>query len=186
LTKTATGTPSGVTSSLKGASELAEDIREAQTTAPLSGTITRPADTTEYAVGDCVAPTVPSALELLGAALEVGKGGVISDVVISAGVAFAAAVIRLWIYSEEIATPIADNAAYPNLAVDRAKLIGYIDITMNAATTGSDIVIGQASVIMAYNCAPDSTSLFVDAQVTSAVTPASGDIITVSFKNILL
>ena len=115
---------------------------------------------------------VPYEFELMS--INNGGGGFLMDVKIETNItAFASKNFRVWLYREQPTTLLGDNVAFVNSYSDKNKLIGFIDVTMEALLTGSDSVVGQASSVMKqYTCA--DTSLFIALQTIDAVTPTSG------------
>jgi len=146
-------------------------------------TLTRPADTASYAAGDSVntSTSAPTAIEFAGCARIEGGSGYINELQIeTSAVQFASKTVRLWLYNATPTTLTNDNAAMLLDWDDRAKRLGYVDVTFDAVVGASDMVMGKASPMYQFVCASGSTSLFGLVQTLSAVTnPANAGVFNI-------
>jgi hypothetical protein len=152
-----------------------------------SAEITRPADTTAYASGDSInsSTSSPVASEITGMAIKSGGGGLLDSIKIESDItAMASKTVRVWVFNDTPATITNDNAAFTTAYADKAKLLFFEDVVMEALEGTSDNVIGVLSVAKAYKCA--ATSLFILVQAVSAFTPTSGGKVNVTLNAIKL
>lgn len=114
-------------------------------------------------------------LTFSGLATEAGGGGIIYKATAESDMtAMAATVLRLWLFNAIPSGIVADNAAYVTAYANSSKLLGYIDITFDAAGGSSDAVFGQARVVDEYVCASDDVDIYVIPQTVTGFTPTSG------------
>jgi hypothetical protein len=95
----------------------------------VAATLTRPADTTQYAAGDQVAnsTSAPVALTFAGVARHNGGSGLIVDAVcVDSANQVAKPNLRLYLFSA-LPTSQNDNAAWAPTDADMANLIGYVE-----------------------------------------------------------
>jgi hypothetical protein len=152
-----------------------------------SAEITRPSDTTAYASGDSInsSTSSPVASEITGMAIKSGGGGLLDSIKIESDItAMASKTVRVWVFNDTPATITNDNAAFATAYADKAKLLFFEDVVMEALEGTSDNVIGVLSVAKAYKCA--ATSLFILVQAVSAFTPTSGGKVNVTLNAIKL
>ena len=137
--------------------------------------ITRPANTTDYAVGDVIAnsdsaPVLPY-VEISDAA---GIGLMLAQVRIQTNnTAFAGATIRLHVYTDEV-TAINDNAAFQMLYANAAKRVGYIDVTLDAANAGSTDSVAGINNFDKLMLQTAKRKLYFMPEIRTVKTPASG------------
>lgn len=140
----------------------------------ISASQTRPNDTTAYAALDVVGqdpaanitfanvlPNAGGAFVALGVRLRIDVAA------IPAGMAG----FRLHLYNAA-PTAIADNAAYNLPAADRAKYLGYVEIS-NIQDIGDTLWAQAAGVNFMAKLAAGSTSLFGILETTGAYTPSA-------------
>lgn len=139
-----------------------------------TATITRPANTTAYTVGDVVGDTGGSAIISLTSA---GPSGgfiilqsislVFSDSTVPSGMG----AFRVHMYSAS-PTAIADNAAFDLASGDRATYMGYIDLPA-PQDLGSTLYTQTDYPGRLIKLAAASTTLFAEIETRGAYTPVS-------------
>lgn len=93
--------------------------------------ITRPANTTAYAVGDVVTGTVAAVLEFANlAAYPNGLGRVIGGSIQKSTANITNAKFRLWLYAGTIATVGADNAPAVLRYADKESYLGTVEFPL--------------------------------------------------------
>ncbi len=143
----------------------------------LSAGFTRPADATQYAIGDAVnnSTSAPVPMEFTGAAGQTGGGGIIESArIFKSDDDVTGATFRLHLYNATV-TPAADNAALALLYADLAKYLGYIDFA-TFIDIGNHNVSPAGLLVPArfpYICA--ATSLFGILAALGTYTPASAE-----------
>ena len=153
----------------------------------LSGSFTRPDDTTAYASGDLVANSTTNtsvvAVSLTGAALNPGAKGRIERVRLSKStVSTTNAQFRVHLFT---AAPVTvtngDNAAFSVSGV--AGYIGSFDVTMGQAFTdgafGVGVVSSAAGTSAIYVAATGSSTLYALVEARAAYTPVAQEVFTV-------
>lgn len=131
-----------------------------------------------------VANVTLSPITFSGAALDLGKGGIISDVKIESDItSLATKVIRVWLFNAIPTSIVGDNAAYITQYANKGKLIGYFNVTVDALLSGSDAVVGQAQPNLEYVCNADSSTIYALLQSIDAVTtPKSAGKISIDLR----
>ena len=145
--------------------------------------ITRPADTTAYAVGDAFAnsTSVPTAngFEFTAVARGTGKSAILTDVVVVYSNPAPDITGELWIFDSAIAA-VNDNAAFTLSDTDAKKLIAIVPFATNKSATNNKAVhVGNLSHLCTC-VGTDDLKFFV--KIMQAMTPASGDVLTVRAK----
>ncbi len=148
-------------------------------------TLTRPSDTTAYTAGDVVGDTGGSAILTLS---NIGPSGghiliqsislIFSDSVVPSGMG----AFRVHLYSSA-PTAIADNAAFDLLAGDRAKYLGYIDLS-TPLDLGSSLYTQADYVGREVKLATSSTSIFAEIETRGAYTPVSASTIRLNINTL--
>jgi hypothetical protein len=150
-----------------GSSSLTVDGKCYRSTA----TITRPANTTPYGVGDVIGDTGGSAIITLA---SVGPSGgfiqlqSVRLLIYSGTLPTSMTSLRLHFYSAS-PTAIADNAAWDLVSGDRASYLDYIDLP-TPSDFGSTLVSKVDYPGSLLKLASASTSLFALLQTTTAAT----------------
>lgn len=150
----------------------------------VSQEITRPSDTTAYAINDVVGPTGSAAVgELADFFAANGASGYISKVELFTDQAANVAPYRIYFFNAA-PTAIADNAAFTLLYADAAKYIGYVDIG-NVVQEGSGSTAAGGNWIgqLAAKAAADSRKLYYVIVTKAVFTPASAQKFTVKATN---
>jgi hypothetical protein len=152
--------------------------------AKLKGTLTRPADTTQYAAGDAIAnsDSAPTVNVLAGAALANGRGGTIKAITLIDSAKLAtAADLEIWFFNGAY-TLANDNAAFaPTDAVAETvqaivSLPGSGSIVGNAGADAAGNRVYQVKDINKdFKCAVDSDDLWWALVVRNAYTPVSAE-----------
>jgi len=150
-----------------------------------SASLTRPADTTQYAVGDVVADstTVPGLMIFENASRIAGCGGRVTGAKCSKNTATVTnAQFRLYLYNAPI-TAIADNAQHALLWANRAKRIGYIDFLLATSGTGSDCAEDiQQGLNLEFIPQADTKTIYGILVALAAYTPGSADQLAVELR----
>lgn len=138
--------------------------------------LTRPADTTAYAASDvvCDSTTTPHVLLFKNVARKQGGSGTITSVRVVTSQAANVAQYRIHFY--HIAPlPIADNAQYTSLWIDRDRRIGFVDVGPVAQEgTGSTMAEGMNTTdLLPFVCAPNSRDIIAVCETKTAFTPDS-------------
>ena len=142
----------------------------------VSGTLTRPADTTAYTANDELTDTGGAVLAIAGCARYNGGAGYIESITVIGSVNAATDPnLDLFIF-DTTSTPAADNAAFaPSDAVMQtvvvAKNLG-VGLDGDTATSGN-LVFQLAGLRVPFVCGGSSTSLFVRFAVRNAYAPPS-------------
>jgi hypothetical protein len=156
----------------------AQNVKAVQQTLTLDGvSFTRPANATEYAVGDAVTKNAGGAIEISVDTGDEGAGGYITRLLLTTSQTSCTARFRVWFLRADFGTPAADNAAliagYFDSGTELGKIIGYVD--MEAMQPGS---VGALSVNtdarLHFQCDPEDTSIYFYIAALDAFTPASG------------
>lgn len=148
-------------------------------TAQITGTFTRPADTTAYTTGDAVtnSTSAPVPITLADAArVAAGGGKIINARLVKSSTGAAASGFRAYIYVATL-TPPNDNAAFAIAIAQKATRVGYVDMT--TVVTGSNCVEFYGTPVytngMPYSL-PAGTSLFAVLSSLGSYTPASAEV----------
>lgn len=153
--------------------------------ATVDASVTRPADTTAYAIGDAwsdstSAPTTPT---LAGAARISGKGGVLTDMVIQSDNGPATLLVGQILIFDSSVTNTNDNSALSISDADLLKLVGIVDFAMvnqNGSGTANSCFHARNLAIV-FSCVASADLRFL-VRVGNAYTPASGEKLTVRAK----
>lgn len=149
----------------------------------VTATITRPADTTAYAVGDVIG-TIPAALaQLTNVGRVTGGSGMILGARLRTSQSTCVAQVDLHLYNAADATTQADNDLMQALAANDGKRQGIIAMpglaTMGA---GSDIAHAEDMTLrLPVRCADGQTSLWLALKTNTAFTPANAQTFRVDF-----
>jgi len=151
----------------------------------VTGTFTRPADTTAYAANDIVSnSTGGSTLVTLSNALRVNAGtGYIVGCRVATNKKSITPRIRVHVYNASNPTVSVDNAAAQFKYADISKRVGSFDLP--AMSTGADTTNSDMSAATDWTlriptkAAASDTALYVLLETLDAYTPASGDSYTV-------
>lgn len=146
----------------------------------VTGTFTRPADTTAYAANDVVSNnTSTTTLITLSNAARVNAG---SGYIVGARVATdkksITPRIRVHLWNASTPTVSADNANHKSVYADISKRIGTFDLAAmatSADTTNSDMSsTADWTLRIPFVCAAASTTLYAFLETMDAFTPSSG------------
>ena len=147
----------------------------------VTGTFTRPADTTAYAAGDVVSNNATTTtLISLASAARVNQGsGYIVGCRVATNKKSVTPRIRVHLWNASNPTVSADNAAHKSVYADIAKRIGAIDLAAmatSADTTNSDMSSASDWTIrVPFVAAAATTTIYAFLETLDAFTPASGD-----------
>lgn len=154
------------------------------TTAAVGVEITRPADTTAYAVGDSVntSTSAPTLITFTNAARVASGTGYITKARLTTDQSACVAQMRLWLYNANTAFLNNDNAAFLIKYADKATRIGYIDFPALSTEAGSDCAFSFVPdsdpatpnfTALAFT-ADSGRSIYGAFETKTAFTPASG------------
>jgi hypothetical protein len=154
--------------------------------ATVSTDITRPADTTAYAVADTFSDSTsaPTTFTFTSAARKSGGSGLITDaVIISSNPAGTPLQGEIWIFDSSV-TSANDNAAFALSDADAKLLVGKIAFTLATdATNNSQITVPSLNI--GFTCVGSANLRFL-VKVKNAYTPISAEVLTVRLKIIYL
>lgn len=140
--------------------------------------ITRPADTTAYAIGDCFSnsTTVPTTggFTLTSVVRASGGAGLLTDLLITSS-APGAMQGRLWLFNQA-ATNANDNAALALSDADVLNAVGVYPFTLTPLAGCSFAHLQNLG--KAFACSGSANLRFL-VEVTSAYTPISGEVLQV-------
>lgn len=139
--------------------------------------ITRPANTTQYAVDDVLANATVNDLVLTNVAGTDYSGTILDMVAISDAVPATTLQGEVWLFDKPVAQ-VADNAAFALSDAHATTLVSVIPFTLLAQASNSLAVISGINV--GYNCI--TQDLYALIKVKNAYTPVSGEIVTFRFK----
>lgn len=163
------------------------DSIDAKTVAPFAGvattTITRPADTTAYAVNDTWADSTSSptsgGFTWSNVCAASGKSGLlVSLAVVSSNDPATLLQGEVWVF-DSAGTAVNDNAAFALSDGDALKLVGVVPFAMASTTAGSgtNSYFAANGVNLAYTCSGSANLRFL-VKVKNVYTPASGETLT--------
>jgi hypothetical protein len=152
---------------------------------------TRPANTTQYAIGDAVSDSTssPTVLEFANIATNVTKTIIIQEVMITSSAAQATLPqFKLWLFNAS-PTAINDNSAFTLTDAENNTCQATIELTSpnvisSKATNNSRLEITNLQRII--RAGSSSLSLYGLLEARNAYTPISGEIFTIALKGILL
>ena len=140
----------------------------------VSGTLTRPANTTAYAADDEVATASTSPLSLNLARANGLSGLIVGATLIYSNNPSTTPQFRLLVFDQTV-TLAGDNAALALSDADAAKCIGFIDFNTSqpaaAGTSGALIMIGSIVNPISFEAASGSQAIFFALVTKNAFTP---------------
>lgn len=149
---------------------------------PVEVTLTRPADTTAYAVNDVISSstTAPDAIifDMANAGVEAGGSGYLVKLRALTNKKDWTGKLRIHLYKAAIIPPN-DNSLFALLWANRANRISYIDVpafTTADATTSDCAHSLVADLRLAFKLAAGETRMWAIIQNLDVATPASGQI----------
>lgn len=147
--------------------------------------ITRPADTTAYASGDCFsdstsAPT-SGGFTLSGVVRASGGSGVLTDLVITSS-APASMQGRVWLFNQA-ATNKNDNSAISLSDADILNVVGVYPFQLSALTNCSFVHLQNLAKV--FKCSGSDDLRFL-IEVTAAYTPISGEVLQVRASGLMV
>jgi hypothetical protein len=119
--------------------------------------------------------TVPTAITITEVAKADGGGVLIENVLIeTTATQFAGKKIRIWLFKSTPTYFTGDNDGFVLKFANDMNAVPYIEVTMEALLTGSDIVVGTAKPEIMYICDDASDDMIILLQSVDEVTsPAS-------------
>lgn len=160
-------------------SKLASDSAKAPNLAV--GTITRPANTTAYAVKDAIFGAPPTAGQPKAIAFDDAVGGssgsgyIVSAMLISSAAPATKLDADLLLYSEEPATAPVDNDVFAQTPALRAALVAVVTFAGSVGKEVGGDTVYSVAVNQAIECAADSKKLYGVLIARNAYTPVSGE-----------
>ena len=147
------------------------------------GTLTRPADTTPYAIldGMTTSTSAPAVVTVANAARVAEGSGLIVGARMAKNTTSLPASFRVHVYDGSPAGIPNDNAAFAEQWANRAIYVGYIDFASFRA--GADCAISSGVMsrsLLAFKLTA-GTSLYLIHQAMAAYTPASGEVFDTYF-----
>lgn len=150
-----------------------------------SASFSRPADTTQYAIGDLVAnsTTAGSVVPLpmvvthaAGAGVKIGRARLLKG-----GTSFTSAAFRVHLYRDSPTPTNGDNGAWLTTV---STYLGYIDIAMSQTFSDDCIGLGSPSIGDAIRCMPATASRTIYALIEArgTYTPASAEEFTLTLE----
>ena len=145
-----------------------------------SSSLTRPANTTAYTIGDAVADLggTPLVFNFAGETGRIHGGRLTKNTVTTANANF-----RLWLFVASPAAAPVDNAAFAVAFADRGKRIGYIDFT--TAVAGSDCTQSEGALSQTQPlpfALPAGEANYGVLVASAAYVPASGEVMQVDLQ----
>lgn len=149
--------------------------------------VTRPADTTQYAAGEVLTDGTAAALEFTGCGRTLrGSGEIVRATLIDSAAQATKGDFELWLFSVEPAAFGADNAVFTPTDAELASIVGIIAFAGSAAFVGDatagaggNCVYQAAGVNLPFECADADQALYGVLVVRSTYTPVSAEIFTV-------
>jgi len=144
-------------------------------------TITRPADTSQYAAGDVIGDVGGSGvMTITGAARVNGGSGMISSVTVIHSVPpGTAANLELWLFDTAPAG-IADNAAWAPSDAEAKRLLGFLDLDNTPLTTTLNCIYRVLSHNpVPFKCLTGSKDLYCVLVERGTRTPAASEVFTI-------
>lgn len=148
-----------------------------------TATITRPADTTAYTIGDAVADSVTATGGSTFANVNVraGGGGQAVDLVITSNNPAGTPLQGELIVFDSAITNTADNAALALTPTDVKKVVAMIPFTLVTRGTASLAHVTGATATWDY-AVPSGRNLRFVVRATNAYQPISGEVFTFKLK----
>jgi hypothetical protein len=173
----------------EGDGTFAEVIAGVGISANAAGTITRPADTNAYAIGDLIADVTTTSPQPSAIALPVGRvnggSGMIRALRLKVNdTAFKNATIRAHLFRDLPTFGVGDNGAFnasETYQATESAYMGYVDITLSQQFSDPAVKgFGVRSIGSEWNfdCGAGTKNIFAVLEARSAVTPGSGKIFT--------
>lgn len=151
----------------------------------VSGSTTRPADTTAYASGDLIANSTTAGNVVpipLPVARLPGSGAcrIKRMRVRKSGTSITTCTIRVHLYARSPTVAAGDNAAWSSNKV--ADYLGAFDVVVDKAFTDGAFGVGAALVgtDVSFVTASDLTTIYALLEARSIYTPASAEVFTIS------
>jgi hypothetical protein len=155
-------------------------VRQASSIVRVATSITRPSNTTQYAINDIWAATTEAVggSTFTGAARVSGGGGVITDAIITSSVT-GALQGEVLLFNQAI-TEIADNAVTVFSDADLLNMVGKISFTLETAGANNSFYHAQ-NLGLAFVCTGSANLRYV-IRVKNTYTPASAEVLNVALK----
>jgi hypothetical protein len=152
------------------------------TSITVSGTFTRPADTTAYTAGDSVSNSAssPTVNSISGCVrINAGTGLLVKAVLVDLANQATAGLFEVWVFTSAY-TLTNDNAANAFANTDLSSLVTIIPLTTSyvgksgSGSAGNRVYVSD-TLNASFKCAPSSTTLYWGLIVRNAYTPISSE-----------
>jgi len=143
--------------------------------------VTRPADTTAYAVDDCISnsTSAPATFTISNAAKALGGSGLITDMtVLSNNDPVTALQGEIFLFDSAVISPN-DNATFQVSDADARKCIGKIPFMLE--DIGNNEFFHAQGINIGFTCVGSADLRFL-LRAKNAYVPASGEVFTFRFK----
>lgn len=143
--------------------------------------VTRPADTTAYAVNDCISnsTSVPTTFTISNAAKASGGSGLVTDIVmVSDADPVTPLQGEIFIYDSSVTSPN-DNAAYAISDADAKKCVAKVPFALE--DIGNNDFFHAQGLNIGFTCIGTADLRFL-LRAKNAYTPANGEVFTFRFK----
>lgn len=145
-------------------------------TPAVSTTLTRPGDTTAYAINDSVnsSTSSPTALTFTSAVRTATGTGYITKARLVTSQSTCVAAFRLWLFSASTMTKTNDNTLFNVVYADNAIRLGYLDFPACATETGASVDCAFAMLDnIRYAVTGSGSALYGLLETKTAFTPAN-------------
>lgn len=152
-----------------------------------SGTVTRPADTTQYAAADAWTnsasePTAAAGLVALSLAGKYGGSGLITDILCTRSDVDVTAADFDIVLLTAAPTMTNDNAAFALTDAEALTIVGSVSIAAADWKVSTANAWVHKPVNIGFVCASDSVTLYAAIVVRGTYTPASGEVFGIKVK----
>lgn len=151
-------------------------------TAIVSASVTRPANTTQYAAGDAVTDSTSAPTRITFASIarvNNGSGVIVAATLIDSVNAGTKGQFELWLFDTSV-TPDNDNSAFTPTDAECETLIGVIPFNVwYVGDSGSNAVAPVQGLSIPFKCTGGADDIFGLLVVRNAYTPASAEKFTV-------
>ncbi len=151
-------------------------------TVPIQVTLTRPANTNTYAVLETITDVSGETIDFAGAGRIEGGTGYITGLQFETNQAANTSAYVLYLFQEDPAAIIADEAVWNSLTGDKAIRIIPIEIPAAAkvGASGTSAISDVSDLKIPYKCANGSTSLKGQLKTVDGFVAASGQLFDIT------
>ena len=156
----------------------------------VTGTVTRPADTTQYAAGDVISnsTSAPVVITFPGCArVNAGGGVIIGAQCVDDTNQTTKATLELWLFDTTV-TPDNDNAVFTPTDAELLTLVGIIRFSTwfvgdaTAAAGGNAVALATLANPLTFKCGAALTALLGVLVVRNAYTPVSAEVFSIRLR----